>query len=149
MTEYELLNTVQGQANILLADLTNMITIMTAYLVVGYFVAHRISWAMALFVTGLFLLWSLVTLGMALGSLNLLLSLTDEMRAQAIEGKAFRWWPEFAAASGIAGRIASYLGLGVMSAASLGSVYFFFECRSRNMKAEVAPNVEASTAPAV
>jgi hypothetical protein len=148
MTEYELLNAIQGQVSIVLTDLTNMISIMTAYLVVGYFAAHRISWAMALFVTGLFLLWSLVTLGLAVGSLNLLLSLTDEMRAQAQAGHGFQWWPEFKASSGFAGRIGTYLSLGVMCLASLGSVYFFFECRTRNMKAEAAPKDEPPAAPA-
>ena len=136
MTEYELLNASQGQANILLTNLTNTFSIMTAYLVVGYFAAHRISRAMALFVTALFVLWCIQSLMLGLGSTLVLLNIVAEMRAEAHAGKAFLWWPALAKPSVGFDLIVVYAAFAMVIAASIGSIYFFFECRSRNMRAE-------------
>lgn len=138
MTEYELLNAAQGQSNIALVNLTAMFSIITAYLVVGFFIAHRVSFAMALFVTALFAVWALATVMLEVGTFGLLINIVDEMRAQAHAGKAFSWWPELASGSGVAGRVVVYAILIVMIVASFGAVYFFFECRWRNMKADAA-----------
>ena len=138
MTEYELLSAAQGQTNILLINLTAMFSIMTAYLAVGFLAAHRISLAMALFVTALFLLWCLTSLMLGLGTTLVGFNITAEMRAQAHAGRAFLWWPGLARETGGFGYFAAYTAFVVVVAANLGAVYFFFECRWRNMKADAA-----------
>jgi hypothetical protein len=138
MTEYEMLAAAQGQVNILMTDVMNMFTVMASYLVVGYLAAHRISFAMALFVTALFVLFSLSSVMLQAGSTSTLLAVIGHITAEAAGGKAFAWWHGVGRPLPGVQVVTVYAVLLVMAAAVIGSVYFFFECRWRNMKAEVA-----------
>lgn len=64
------------------------------------------------------------------------------MHIEAVAGKALLWHPIAHATPNVF--VIGYVTLLLMSAAIVGSVYFFFECRSRNMKAEAAPKVASS-----
>lgn len=76
----------------------------------------------------------------------LIQALFDHMHAEAAAGRALMWSP-IAQAPPITSIIGS-VALIVMVVAIAGSIYFFFECRTRNMKAEDAAKVEPSAAPA-
>ena len=146
MTEYEMISAAQEYLANGLTAVLNTFTVLGAYLAAGYLAAHRISLVMAWFVTVLFVAYSAIGVFLLYGIGAGLQALLNQMHAEAVAGKALLWHPIAHATPNVF--VSGYVILFVMTAATIGSVYFFFECRSRNMKAETMPKVEAPAAPA-
>jgi hypothetical protein len=146
MTEYEMLSVAQEYLANGMTDVLNTFTVLGAYLAAGYLAAHRISLMMAWFVTVLFVAFSAMGVFLLYGIGMQLQALMSQMHAEAVAGKVLLWHP---IAHTVPNVLASgYVMLFVMVAATAGSVYFFFECRRRNMAAETAPKVEPQAASA-
>lgn len=146
MTEYEMISVAQQHVANGMTDVLNTFTVLGAYLAAGYLTAHRISLVMAWFVTALFVAFAAIGVLQLYGIGLQLQALLDHMHTEAVAGKALAWAPIAHSKPDVF--VPGYVILFVMIAATIGSVYFFFECRWRNMKAEAVPKVEAPAAPA-
>lgn len=139
MTEYEMVSAVQGFWNTGLTVMLNFFSFLIAYLAAGYLVAHRLSLLMALFVTALLLAVAVNSLGLLATIMAAFQGLVGHMHEVNASGKGLAWLP---LARGTATHnvwIAGAIALIVMALATIGAVYFFFECRAQNRKAEADP----------
>jgi hypothetical protein len=133
MSEYEMIAAAQGYAMWGMTLLMNFFTVLVAYLAAGYLAAHRLSLINAMFVTLLFAAISLNSM-MVLSAIGTQLqALLVHMHEAAISSKVLLWHPVAAQVPNIwsAGMVA----IVAMALASVGAVYFFFDCRRHNQRA--------------
>lgn len=138
MTDYEMISALQGYQSNGMTVMLNFFSFLVAYLAAGYLVAHRLSLLMALFVTALLLAVSLNSLVMLYTIGAALQGLLGHMYDTAVAGKGLAWTPLAKLSDPPNLWITGAVALGVMVLATAGAVFFFFECRSRNRKAELA-----------
>ena len=110
----------------------NFFTILVAYLVAGYLAAHRLSLINAMFVTVLFAATSLISIMMMSRFGTLLQGLFAHMHAAAISSKVLQWHPVATQVPNV--WAAGMVALAAMALASIGAIYFFFDCRRHNQR---------------
>jgi hypothetical protein len=111
-------------------------TMLTAFLVASYTVAHRLTRSMVAVVVSIFVLAATGSIVMIFRITQSLSGLAGEMRAFAAAGKGLKWHfvtqaPEWSLT------MSRYVGTALFIAAAAGAVYFFFHSRRANRKAEV------------
>lgn len=138
MTEFELVSAMQGYANYGTGLLMDFFSILTAYLAAGYLAAHRLTRAMASFVTAIFLVLSILFVLAFYRTFVLQIDLGGEMVNFAKVGKGLAWHPvSLASTAGVThfGYVFMATLLTIVISAIVGGVYFFYDCRKRNMQA--------------
>jgi hypothetical protein len=133
MTEFEMISAMQGYANINLTIMMNFFTVLTAYLAAGYLAAHRLSRAMAIFVTAMYLVMSTMFLVGMYRIMAIQAGLLHEMVNFAKAGKGLAWAP-FASTNTVesVNLIIGFSMFAIVVSAIVGGVYFFYDCRKRN-----------------
>lgn len=134
MTEYEMASLLQGFVNIIGALVMNYFSLVTAYLVAGYLVAHRLTLSMTVLVTTIFALSSVYFISNAFGACRNVGKLAGEMRAFAESGKGLAWHNAAAFPPSTFDAL-TYTTMAIMVAGFVAAVYFFFHCRRQNLKA--------------
>lgn len=136
MTEFEMLSMTQAYHGNGMTAVMNFFSILTAYLVAGYLAGQRLSFSMSLFATAAFVVSSLNTIFLMYILGRQYQALLTEMHAFAQAGKGLAWSP---IASGPAPNVwvAGVAALAVMFSGLVGGVYFFYQCRRVNLKAEL------------
>ena len=127
MTEYELSTLIQGQVNSILGSYYYFYSFLSAFLIVGYLVAHRLSAAMALLMNGLFALNQLYLLSVIGSQAQALGAMIAEM-ARLSKAGGLRWLGSVPPPSDWY----IYAPLMILFVSLLASIYFFFHCRRVN-----------------
>jgi hypothetical protein len=131
MTEFELSTLIQGQVNSVLSSYYYFYSILSAFVIVSYLAAHRLSAAMAFLMTGLFALNQFYLLSVIGSQLQALGAMIAEMGRLSNAG-GFRWLGPISTP----GSANIYAPLIILLVSLLASIYFFFHCRRANGKAE-------------
>lgn len=134
MTEYELSTLIQGQVNSLTGTYYYFYSFLSAFLIVSYLVAHRLSVGMAFLMNGLFALNQLFLLSVVGSQIRALGAMVAEMGRLSNAG-GFRWLGPVSAFSGAY----IYAPLIILLVSLLASIYFFFQCRRMNRQTDAAP----------
>lgn len=135
MTEFEIVSASQEYQNVGMTILMNFFSILTAYLAAGYLSAHRLTRAMAIFVTAMFVLLSMLFVLAYYRNVVQSIGLAGEMSNFAKAGKGLTWHPISSlplASLEFSGYIFMTVLLTIMTGGIVGGVYFFYDCRKRN-----------------
>ena len=143
MTEYEMASLANDMLSTSNTILTTCFTVISAFVVVSYLVAHRLSRTMTVIVIALHIVWSLSLWAQASFALRSYYKLLRKMRNTAEPNGIFDWISPELAPSWLTDARPEMIGISLLLAV-LASVYFFFHCRRVNRKAETvveAPKV--------
>lgn len=136
VSEFEMVMTLREIAGFASSHTMNFVSILSAYLLVGWFLAHQLTRAMAGVLTAMFAVYSLFSVFQfqrVSASLN---GISDEIRAYAGSGQGLEWH---------ASATTSQLALGAMPLAMIAimvssvalAIFFFYHSR-RTRKVEAA-----------
>jgi hypothetical protein len=135
MSEYEMASLLNDTGVAVLAQTQFYFAMLTAFLVVSYVVAHRLTRSMATVVVGLFFslgcTFNIYRLSRVAGGLM------GKMHTVAASGKGLEWHPA-KDVSEWALVIIGVPGAAVFVLATVAAIYFFFHSRRVNRKAEAA-----------
>lgn len=128
MSEYEMTYLIGETAANTQAMLMNIFSIVSAYLVVAYLAAHKLTKIMVTFVNGLFISMMLVfsiQLERHVGVLN---SLVKEAQSMAISGDGLEWHPSIETPLEVFGWLPLFVTM-LCLVAMIGALAFFFHAR--------------------
>lgn len=136
MTEYEM----ASLANELLSTATTLtttyFTVASGFIVGAYIAAHRLSRTMVAVVVGLFLLWSLSSVGQIWTAMRNYYGLLAQIRDASATNGNFGWYAtEVMPRWFIDARPLTFSI--TLTVVALVAVYFFFHCRRVNRIAEI------------
>jgi hypothetical protein len=143
MTEYEMAYLHAELTNSLIYQFSAFFTVLTAFLVASYLVAHKLTRTMTVIVVGMFLVLNAGVIMQNYRILQSLGGLTLQMHHMAQTGSGLMW---HATANSPDWIPATMRGVGVTlySMATIAAVYFFFHCRRVNGRVDVStPHVSA------
>jgi hypothetical protein len=141
MTEYEMASLHAELTSLLGITFTGFFTVLSAFLVASYLVAHKLTRTMAVIALGMFVFFCVGATMINYRTMLSLGGLTLEMLKIAQAGSGLTWHSA-ADISEWAPGILRGLGVALYSIATIVGIYFFFHCRRVNRKAEL----EAGTA---
>jgi hypothetical protein len=136
MTEYEMASLFTEMRLALDGQVQVFFTMLVAFLVASYLVAHKLTRSMAAVVVGLFLVTALGGSAGIYRQAQAMGGLAREMKAAASSGKGLAWHP-VAEIQEWALQIGSVGGLFIFLVATAAAVYFFFHCRRVNRIADL------------
>ena len=137
MTEFEMAYLSQEMVISRTAQISLLISIMSAFLVVGYTAAHRLTFSLNALIVAIYSLVLFPRLMQIITSSETLMGLSKAMAERAAGGTEFRWIPVLRSGSGsvIANYYMEYNAL-IWISVFVATIAFYFLARRMNLKRE-------------
>lgn len=136
MSEFEMAYLLQEMLISRTAQISLLISIMSAFMVVGYTAAHRLTIALNALIVVLYFLLIFPRILSIVSSSGAVMGLTKAMRERFAKGNEFQWNPNLAGDFGVLGENYDALNAFVWWSLFLASIAFYFLARHMNLRLE-------------
>jgi len=137
MTDFEMSYLVLEQVSIAFTVLATYVSIVFAFLVAGYLVAHKLASSMVAILITLFTMISMMVAGIAVRAGRGISGLEEEIRRAVAEGRSSLSWNASALADSGGSAMSTLIPLifaSIIIIAYIGALWFFFHQRQVGLK---------------